>query len=174
MTPDVNQSQDKYGIRLEVPGADGMSEMWIRCDTVSRHVLSVSLDSPMNRGIGTQESQYAKWMAACRLAAKGKTMADASYDAEVKSILAFLAMQKPSREPAIDPSSYEINPEDYVAPRFVRKLKNKVLLFGVPLSRDPLIVRRVSLKLSPFPNMPLSNAPNRLSCFRFSLSRSRL
>ncbi len=35
VTPDVNLSQDKFGIRLEVPGPDGMSEMWIRCDSVS-------------------------------------------------------------------------------------------------------------------------------------------
>ena len=34
VTPDVNLSQDKFGIRLEVPGPDGMSEMWIRCDSV--------------------------------------------------------------------------------------------------------------------------------------------
>ena len=66
-------------------------------------------------------------MAACRLAAKGKTMADASYDAEVKSILAFLAMQKPAPAPAINPSALDIQPDDYVAPRFVRKLKNKVI-----------------------------------------------
>lgn len=105
VTPDVNLSQDKFGIRLEVPGPDGMAEMWIRCDS---------------------ESQYAKWMAACRLAAKGKTMADASYDAEVKSILAFLAMQKPAPAPAINPASLDIQPDDYVAPRFLRKLKNKV------------------------------------------------
>jgi kindlin 2 len=65
-------------------------------------------------------------MAACRLAAKGKTMADASYDAEVSSILAFLAMQKPAPAPAINPSSLDIQPDDYVAPRFIRKFKNKV------------------------------------------------
>lgn len=105
VTPDVNLSQDKFGIRLEVPGPDGMSEMWIRCDS---------------------ENQYAKWMAACRLAAKGKTMADASYDAEVKSILAFLAMQKPAPAPAINPSTFDISPDDYVAARFLRKLKNKL------------------------------------------------
>lgn len=34
VTPDVNLSQDKFGIRLEVPGPDGMSEMFIRCDSV--------------------------------------------------------------------------------------------------------------------------------------------
>ncbi len=131
VTPDVNLSQDKFGIRLEVPGPDGMSEMWIRCDSVSflrpftpsyKKVTATTFSL-----LGwEQEAQYAKWMAACRLAAKGKTMADASYDAEVKSILAFLAMQKPAPAPAINPSSLDIQPDDYVAPRFIRKLKNKV------------------------------------------------
>ncbi len=33
-----------------------------------------------------QEANYARWMAACRMAAKGKSMADSGYDYEVKSI----------------------------------------------------------------------------------------
>lgn len=35
VTPDVYLSQGRYGIRLEVPSAEGMTEMWIRCDNVS-------------------------------------------------------------------------------------------------------------------------------------------
>lgn len=35
VTPDVNISQNKYGIKLEVPSSEGMSEMYIRCDDVS-------------------------------------------------------------------------------------------------------------------------------------------
>lgn len=35
VTPDVSLAQGKYGIKVEVPGPDGMSEMYIRCDTVS-------------------------------------------------------------------------------------------------------------------------------------------
>lgn len=34
VTPDVHLSQGRYGIRLEVPSAEGMTEMWIRCETV--------------------------------------------------------------------------------------------------------------------------------------------
>lgn len=34
VTPDLNLSQRKFGIKLEVPSAEGMSEMWIRCDSV--------------------------------------------------------------------------------------------------------------------------------------------
>lgn len=35
VTPDVNISQNKFGIKLEVPSSDGMTEMCIRCETVS-------------------------------------------------------------------------------------------------------------------------------------------
>jgi len=71
------------------------------------------------------------WMAACRLAAKGRTLADSSYDNEVKTIQAFLTMQHPAQAPAINPAGLglDINPEDYAAPRFVRKLKSKVNLY---------------------------------------------
>lgn len=36
VTPDVNISQNKYGIKLEVPSPEGMTEMYIRCDDVSK------------------------------------------------------------------------------------------------------------------------------------------
>ena len=72
--------------------------------------------------------QYAKWLAASRFAAKGKTMADSGYDAEVKSIMAFLSMQHPASQPAINPATLDINVEDYVAPRFLRKMKSKVCI----------------------------------------------
>lgn len=65
-------------------------------------------------------------MAACRLAAKGRSLADASYEAEVASIQAFLQMQHPAPVPAINPASLDITPEDYVAPRYAKKLKGKV------------------------------------------------
>lgn len=67
-------------------------------------------------------------MAACRLAAKGRSLADSSYDSEVQTILDFMQMQRPSeRGPAINPSSLNIQPDDYIAPRFARKLKGKVI-----------------------------------------------
>lgn len=100
VTPDVNLSQGKYGFKLEVPNHDGMAEYWIRCES---------------------EQQYARWMAACRLATKGRTMADSSYDSEVKSISDFLSMQHPAHAPAINPHQIDINPDDYIASRFLRK-----------------------------------------------------
>ena len=47
-----------------------------------------------NVTVFVQEVQYSKWMAAFRLASKGKTMADSSYESEVHGIEAFLAMQR--------------------------------------------------------------------------------
>ena len=74
-----------------------------------------------------QENQYAQWLAACRFAAKGKTLADSGYDAEVNSIKAFLSMQSPASAPAINPNSIEITAEEYVAPRFSRKRNSRQL-----------------------------------------------
>ncbi len=34
VTPEINLTQRKYQIKLEMPSAEGMSEMWLRCDTV--------------------------------------------------------------------------------------------------------------------------------------------
>lgn len=68
-------------------------------------------------------------MAACRFAAKGKTLADPGYEAEVKSIQAFLSMQHPASQPVINPATLDINVEEYVAPRFLRKMRSKVSRF---------------------------------------------
>lgn len=65
-------------------------------------------------------------MAAIQLAAKGKSLADSSYNTEVKTIQAFLSMQRPAAAPVLNPQSLDIRPEDYLAPRFVRKIKGKV------------------------------------------------
>jgi len=98
--PDVNIQQGRYGIKLSVPSSDGMSDLWLRCES---------------------EAQYAQWMAACRLAAKGKSLADVSYDQEVSAIRAFLSMQHPANTPAINPSTLDISVDDYIAPRFMKK-----------------------------------------------------
>ncbi|KAJ6654012.1 hypothetical protein lerEdw1_007521, partial [Lerista edwardsae] len=74
-----------------------------------------------------QEKQYAHWMAACRLASKGKTMADSSYNLEVQNILSFLKMQHLNPDPQIitEQVTTDINPECLVSPRYLKKYKNK-------------------------------------------------
>lgn len=107
--PDVNIHQGRYGIKLSVPSADGMSDLWLRCES---------------------ETQYCSWMAACRLAAKGKSMADTGFDQEVSSIRAFLSMQHPATSPVINPATLDISVQDYVGPRFLKrksKLRHKIL-----------------------------------------------
>ncbi|KAL8168666.1 UNVERIFIED_CONTAM: Fermitin 2, partial [Gekko kuhli] len=106
VTPDVNISGQKFNIKLLIPVAEGMNEIWLRCDN---------------------EKQYAHWMAACRLASKGKTMADSSYNLEVQNILSFLKMQHLNPDPQIiaEQVTLDINPECLVSPRYLKKYKNK-------------------------------------------------
>lgn len=106
VTPALNLTANKFEVKLEVPSTEGMTEMFLRF---------------------ISENQYAQWLAACRFAAKGKTLADSGYDAEVNSIKAFLSMQSPASAPAINPNSIEITAEDYVAPRFARKRNSRQL-----------------------------------------------
>ncbi|KAH1006901.1 hypothetical protein HUJ05_007589 [Dendroctonus ponderosae] len=105
VTPDVHLSQNKYVIKLEVPSADGMSEMYLRCD---------------------DETQYSRWMACCRLAAKGRSLADSSYETEKQTILEFLNLQRRAEEPVINPSSLDIQVEDYISSKYSKKSKGKL------------------------------------------------
>ncbi|CAF1684766.1 unnamed protein product, partial [Didymodactylos carnosus] len=92
---------------------DGMAEVLIKCST---------------------EEQYAQWMAAFRLASKGKTIADLSYTTEKDSILTLLNMQRPANISSSTSSQvkssqqqkqFDIQPENYVATKFLKKLKAK-------------------------------------------------
>ena len=64
-------------------------------------------------------------MAAIKLASKGRTMADSSYETEVKSILSFLKMHHPA-VPHVSTMRNNMNfdIENYVAPRFLNKMKS--------------------------------------------------
>ncbi|KAM5246045.1 fermitin family homolog 1 [Ctenodactylus gundi] len=108
IVPDVNVAGRKFGIKLLIPVADGMHEVYLRCD---------------------HENQYARWMAACVLASKGKTMADSSYQPEVLNILSFLRMKNrnASSPVASGPESMDMNPECFVSPRCAKKHKSKQL-----------------------------------------------
>lgn len=45
VTPDVNISGQKFNIKLLIPVAEGMNEIWLRCDNVSSW-LGVAVSSP--------------------------------------------------------------------------------------------------------------------------------
>ncbi|KAL3288346.1 hypothetical protein HHI36_002794 [Cryptolaemus montrouzieri] len=127
VTPDVNISQQKYGIKLEVASSEGMSEMYIRCDN---------------------ESQYAKWMACCKLASKGRSLADSSYEAEKKTILDFLQMQKPADSPALNPNSLNIQVEDYIALNILKIERKAVTSYcGSPCECQKFTTHRCQAEL---------------------------
>lgn len=116
VTPDVNLGQLRYAVKLEVPNQEGMNEYCIRFSS---------------------EEQYAKWLAVFRLAAKGRTMSDAAYENEVRQILDFLSIQQPAPvfTPVVLPpisytssSNQEVNPEDVVALKILRRAKSRAYL----------------------------------------------
>ena len=152
VVPDVNVSGQKFCIKLLVPSPEGMSEIHVRCQDVSEGLAGVSPGPKPEWGWGQgrggrtrarrapyhpplslapQEKQYAHWMAGCRLASKGRTMADSSYASEVQAILAFLSLQRTggggsgNHPPGPDASAEGLNPYGLVAPRFQRKFKAK-------------------------------------------------
>ncbi|XP_053576037.1 fermitin family homolog 3 [Bombina bombina] len=104
--PDVNISSQKFCIRLLVPSPEGMNEVYLRFD---------------------DENKYARWMAGCRLAAKGRGMGDSSFDSEVQSILSFISLQKSSTNSSNSTVTDTINMHALVSPRYQKKLKPKQL-----------------------------------------------
>ena len=101
----MNVAKNKYHIKLKIPGPD-MTDLELGCNS---------------------DVQYGKWMAACRLASKGKTMADPTYDVEVAGIKTFISMQQDNKDetdnPAVDNS--HIQCEDFVPQRLLNRMKSK-------------------------------------------------
>lgn len=110
ITPDVNLNQSRYAVKLEVPSGEGISEYSLRFNN---------------------EEQYAKWLAAFRLACKGKTMSAVNYESEVNQILDFLSIQHPTPVPitpvvrTTSSSLLDINTDDYISPKHLRKAKSR-------------------------------------------------
>ncbi|XP_041707142.1 fermitin family homolog 3 [Coregonus clupeaformis] len=106
VAPDVSVAGQKFCIRLLIPGAEGMNEVYLRCEN---------------------ELQYSRWMAACRLASKGKTLADSSFSSEVQNIQSFLAMQRTTPGANTAQTDDSINTHSLVSPRYHKKYKAKQL-----------------------------------------------
>uniref|UniRef100_A0AAQ5Y3Q9 PH domain-containing protein n=1 Tax=Amphiprion ocellaris TaxID=80972 RepID=A0AAQ5Y3Q9_AMPOC len=106
VAPDVNVASQKFLIRLLIPAPEGMNEVYLRCEN---------------------EQQYAQWMAACRLASKGKSLADSSFQSEIQSIRSFLAMQKTNSHGNAPAGDESINTHSLVSPRYHKKYKPKQL-----------------------------------------------
>jgi kindlin 2 len=116
LTPDAQPAARKYMVKLEVPehavtGASG-GEFWLRFE---------------------EQRQYVRWLAAFRLAARGKTMADAvAYESELRQIDELLALQQPvgrnvaASSTSLDPTLLDrMELDDLMAPRFLRKIKSR-------------------------------------------------
>lgn len=64
-------------------------------------------------------------MAACKLASKGLTLADSSYQSEVKNIQTFLSMQRSNMSSSSTQVDEMINTQSLVSPRYAKKYKAK-------------------------------------------------
>lgn len=109
VTPEVNLMHNKFAIKLEVPADNAHAtnqEIWIRCD---------------------HEDQYTKWMGACRLASKGRSLADSAYQTEINNIKQFLLLQKPVGPSNVPVDESEIDPNEYFSKRLIKKLKTKAV-----------------------------------------------
>ncbi|CAH1110391.1 unnamed protein product [Psylliodes chrysocephalus] len=65
-------------------------------------------------------------MACCRLAAKGRSLADSSYETEKQTILEFLNLQKPSEQPVLNPNNLDLQIEDYISSKYLKKSRGKL------------------------------------------------
>ncbi|XP_073710493.1 fermitin family homolog 3b [Misgurnus anguillicaudatus] len=106
VAPEVNVAGQKFCIKLLIPAPEGMNEVYLRCEN---------------------EKQYSQWMAACKLASKGLTLLDSSYQSEVKNIQTFLSMQRSNSPAATAQTDESINTHSLVSPRYHKKYKPKQL-----------------------------------------------
>lgn len=127
VTPEINLSQAKYLVKLEVP------------DYSNGTAYNSSFNSSNSIGLMNEywlrfsnEEQYARWFGAFKLAVKGRTMADAmNYENEVRQIIDLLALQHPivsggNNKSLISQSQiHDLPLEDYIATRFLRKVKSR-------------------------------------------------
>ncbi|CAB1316088.1 unnamed protein product, partial [Coregonus sp. 'balchen'] len=113
VAPDVSVAGQKFCIRLLIPGAEGMNEVYLRCEN---------------------ELQYSRWMAACRLVSKGKKLAGSSFSNEVQNIQSFLAMQQTTPRVNTAQTDESINTHSLVSPRYHKKYKAKQNVAQLPVT----------------------------------------
>uniref|UniRef100_A0A0K0EMK2 PH domain-containing protein n=1 Tax=Strongyloides stercoralis TaxID=6248 RepID=A0A0K0EMK2_STRER len=111
---DVSVSQQKYHIKLLIPTSEGMNEFILKCDT---------------------EHQFARWLAACKLASRGKSMADASYNGEVEQIKKLLSLQSKTSNGTLNkkrsqsvqlPSDFNV--DEFISQRWIKRSRSKQVL----------------------------------------------
>jgi len=136
VTPEVNLSQGKYSVKLEVPDYSYSNGSAYNGNSFNSSNSIGSMNEYWLKF--SNEEQYARWLGAFKLAVKGRTMADAvNYENEVRQIIDLLALQHPivsgsSNKALINQSQvHDLPLEDYIATRFLRKVKSEVKFFNV-------------------------------------------
>ena len=72
-------------------------------------------------------------------------MADSSFETEVQALQKFLSMQKTTPSPekvVVTPNQLDIQPEDFVSPRYYKKIKAKQVNWIVSVSGICCIVKK--------------------------------
>lgn len=104
VVPDVNLMHGKFGVKLSTPGLDSMSDYLLRFDT---------------------QHQYCQWIAAFKLASRGKPISDPSYEEEIRTTVDLINLQYPQTAMVMSPSNDNIRVDEYIAPRHSRN-RNRV------------------------------------------------
>ncbi|NXA15498.1 URP2 protein, partial [Sapayoa aenigma] len=105
--PDVDLRVQKFCIKLRVQTPEGMNETLLRC---------------------CDATQYARWVAGCRLASDGVSLSATVISAEAQQVLEVLGVQPGREDNAVPPRALLRPPPDprrLLPPRFQRKFKAK-------------------------------------------------
>ncbi len=73
IVPDVSVSQRKFGMSLKIHSVDGLTELCLRCP---------------------DESSYARWLSACKLASRNASISEQAFNNEIMSIVNLLHLQQ--------------------------------------------------------------------------------
>ncbi|CAH8467868.1 unnamed protein product [Dicrocoelium dendriticum] len=137
VTPDVSTATHKYILKLVVLTEPNRTAYnGLRAGSMNA-IYTASTHQPNFSQVTREEiwlrfeaaEQYARWLAACRLLTRGKTLASrVAYEREVDVILETLRLQSPGPTPAITPDEsvkYLGDLTDFCAEKVIRKCRSK-------------------------------------------------
>lgn len=156
ITPDVSTAMQKYILKLSLfiePNREngnrtnGMHSPYpgpVRDQSAQREEVWLRFDTA---------EQYARWLAACTLGSKGKTLASrVAYEKEMETILEILRLQVPGPTPVISTAEsvkYLGDLSNFCSERIVRKARSKEYL-RQRITEAHVNIRDVSLTESKF------------------------
>ncbi|KAA0194195.1 Fermitin family 1 [Fasciolopsis buskii] len=156
ITPDVSTAMQKYNLKLSLfiePNkknrnrTNGMHSPYsgsVRDQSAQREEVWLRFDTA---------EQYARWLAACTLGSKGKTLASrVAYEKEMETILEILRLQVPGPTPMISTAKsvkYLGDLSNFCSERIIRKARSKEYL-RQRITEAHVNIRDVSLTKSKF------------------------